>query len=30
MEEYSKAYEYEKNVNPLLNQTPIVKKNIQE
>jgi quercetin dioxygenase-like cupin family protein len=30
MEEYIKAYEYEKNVNPLLNQIPIVKKNIQD
>jgi hypothetical protein len=30
MEEYIKAYEYEKNVNPMLNSVPILKKNIQD
>jgi len=30
MEEYIKAYEYEKNVNPTLTQIPIIKKNIQD
>jgi len=30
MDDYIKAYEYEKNVNPLLNSIPIVKKNISD
>uniref|UniRef100_A0A6C0HCD4 Cupin 2 conserved barrel domain-containing protein n=1 Tax=viral metagenome TaxID=1070528 RepID=A0A6C0HCD4_9ZZZZ len=30
MEEYIKAYEYESNVNPTLNQVPIIKKNVKE
>ena len=30
MEEYIKAYEYEKNVNPTLNQIPIVTKNVKD
>ena len=30
MSEYIKAYEYESNVNPILNQVPILKKNVNE
>lgn len=30
MEEYIKAYEYEKNVNPSLNQIPIITKNVKD
>ena len=29
MDEYITAYEYESNVNPIMNSVPILKKNIQ-